>query len=435
MSSQKAMINTLMFYHWDDTLFDGMHLPVGVDRDDVVKSILLETSDFPIIITDLPTLKLAIEIWSKHKVDIWEHLLATTRYIYNPIENYNRVEVETTHLEKRGTGSVKGDGGADTTTYNVSESGSVADSTRENETDSRTSTTNNVEAHSGEDVRNITETVNESNGGVDTRTINETVNESNGGTDNRAINETVTEVNSGDDGTSVTGTSSKTKTGTDELNSTENTTISHTGSDTVLEGVSAFNEQNVFSDHTRTETVFNSGETRNTTRDDVTTYDTTEAVTESSDTTVTYGKETDTTKTVVDDVSYGKETETTKTVSDGLSYGKETDTSTTSTERQSYGEEVETDTAISDSGSREKTGSLNRTLGNTKTGTETHTHSQGNIETRNFDDDFTAERHITGNIGVMTTQDMIKQEREIALFDIVDVIVADYKSEFCILIY
>lgn len=403
MSSQKAMINTLMFYHWDDTLFDGMHLPVGVDRDDVVKSILLETSDFPIIITDLQTLKLAIEIWSKHKVSIWEHLLSTTRYVYNPIENYNRLEVETTHLEKRGTGSIKGDGGADTTTYNVSESGSVADSTRENETDSRTSTTNNVEAHSGEDVRNVTETVTESNGGSDTRTINETV----------------AEVNSGDDGTSVTGTTSKTKTGTDELNSTESTTISHTGSDTVLEGVSAFNEQNVFSDHTRTETVFNSGETRNNTRDDVTTYDTTETETVSTDTTVTYGKETD----------------TTKTVSDGLSYGKETDTSTTSTERQSYGEKVETDTAISDSGSREKTGSLNRTLGNTKTGTETHTHSQGNIETRNFDDDFTAERHVTGNIGVMTTQDMIKQEREIALFDIIDVIVADYKSEFCILIY
>lgn len=40
-----------------------------------------------------------------------------------------------------------------------------------------------------------------------------------------------------------------------------------------------------------------------------------------------------------------------------------------------------------------------------------------------------------GNIGVTTTQEMIKQEREIALFNIYDVIIEDYKHRFCVLVY
>lgn len=41
----------------------------------------------------------------------------------------------------------------------------------------------------------------------------------------------------------------------------------------------------------------------------------------------------------------------------------------------------------------------------------------------------------TGNIGVTATQDLIKKEREIADFNIVDVIVRSFKYRFCILVY
>lgn len=43
--------------------------------------------------------------------------------------------------------------------------------------------------------------------------------------------------------------------------------------------------------------------------------------------------------------------------------------------------------------------------------------------------------HLYGNIGVTTTQEMIKQEREIAQFNIVDQIIEDFKNRFCLLIY
>lgn len=43
--------------------------------------------------------------------------------------------------------------------------------------------------------------------------------------------------------------------------------------------------------------------------------------------------------------------------------------------------------------------------------------------------------HAHGNIGVMSTQDMIRQERSIDLFNVYDIIIEDFKMRFCILVY
>lgn len=367
MSSQKAKINTLLFYHWDNTLFDSMLLPDGLDRDLVVQSILLETSDFPVIITDLETLRVAIFVWSSHRVDVWQHLLETTHYIYNPIENYNRLEHETTLLQKTGTGTIKGDGGNDTITYNL------ADSMEED-----SSTTDTIRENVNTDI----DVSSQKNNSIVSSGSDSTANT---GTDIRAVTDVDTETNTGTDTETVSGSESRSKTGYDETS----------------EGVSAFNEQSVFSDHTRTRTDYNSGDsaTTNTTK------------------TIDFGKETVNDRSINEQFTNGKISTTT--------YGKtetETGTGTETTEEERL-------TTADNHSISSRSGS------GTKTGTETHTHEQGNIETRNFEDSYTADRHISGNIGVTTTQDMIKQEREIALFDIIDVIVADYKNEFCIQIY
>lgn len=51
------------------------------------------------------------------------------------------------------------------------------------------------------------------------------------------------------------------------------------------------------------------------------------------------------------------------------------------------------------------------------------------------DNKLTHSGHIHGNIGVTTSQQMIQSEREVALYNIYDVIIADFKSKFCIGIY
>ena len=40
-----------------------------------------------------------------------------------------------------------------------------------------------------------------------------------------------------------------------------------------------------------------------------------------------------------------------------------------------------------------------------------------------------------GNIGLITTQQMIKEQRDVVLFNIIDYIINDFKERFCILVY
>ena len=47
----------------------------------------------------------------------------------------------------------------------------------------------------------------------------------------------------------------------------------------------------------------------------------------------------------------------------------------------------------------------------------------------------THELHAHGNIGVTTTQKLIREQRDIDLFNIYDIIIEDFKMRFCILIY
>lgn len=47
----------------------------------------------------------------------------------------------------------------------------------------------------------------------------------------------------------------------------------------------------------------------------------------------------------------------------------------------------------------------------------------------------TYERTEQGNIGVTTTQQMIKEERDVSDFSIYDVIVQDFKERFCVIVY
>lgn len=71
----------------------------------------------------------------------------------------------------------------------------------------------------------------------------------------------------------------------------------------------------------------------------------------------------------------------------------------------------------------------------TLSGTDTvkTTGSDKNIEQHSGK--YTRDGHLYGNIGVTSSQDLINQEREIALFNIIDKIIDDFKLRFCLLVY
>ena len=129
-------------------------------------------------------------------------------------------------------------------------------------------------------------------------------------------------------------------------------------------------------------------------QDDATTttaYGKTESDTGSK--TTTFGK----TESESDTTAYGK----TESESDTTAYGKTENV----TEQKTYGQTIQ------------------------KAGNMTHGEQ---IDTSNTG---SHEIHAHGNIGVTTTQKLIREQRDIDLFNLYDIIIEDFKMRFCILVY
>lgn len=101
---------------WDNTLFDGMVLPNGVDKDLVIDTIIQKYGDSPLDHEDPAYLKYYIPVWSKRNLDSWTKLFATLSFDYNPLENALSDETteETRNIDRKqdrtGTASMENSG-------------------------------------------------------------------------------------------------------------------------------------------------------------------------------------------------------------------------------------------------------------------------------------------------------------------------------------
>lgn len=91
----RSTLSVLGLYQYDATIFDNMSLPSNTDKETVINNILMECAELEIIYPDPDFLKLALGVWSKKELPVWEELEKTLHYDYNPIENYNRTETWT----------------------------------------------------------------------------------------------------------------------------------------------------------------------------------------------------------------------------------------------------------------------------------------------------------------------------------------------------
>ena len=87
-----ATMTVLGLYNYNDTLFNDMQLPDGVDPDNVVSNLLLELAELEVIYPSWITMQRAISDWSKARVSSWERMLLALNSDYDPIENYDRRE-------------------------------------------------------------------------------------------------------------------------------------------------------------------------------------------------------------------------------------------------------------------------------------------------------------------------------------------------------
>lgn len=90
--SHTPKLTLIGLYNYDDTLFDKLFLPVGVDKEIAVKTILLSYGEAPLTYPDLDFMKDAIGIWSdKNEWTFWK-ISQALQAEYNPIHNYDRHE-------------------------------------------------------------------------------------------------------------------------------------------------------------------------------------------------------------------------------------------------------------------------------------------------------------------------------------------------------
>lgn len=233
-----------------ESLFDNIKLPDGIDKEVLVNTIMLESSELEMMYSNGDFLKVAIQNWFCRKYPMIERFINATNLEYNPIENYNRVE----------KWKDKSNGGK---TLNSSKQGSST--TTSSNSEDITDTTHNVVTHAGSiSVENDT-TETTAYGKTDTTTYNttDTVSHSNINTQGAQSNSTEDKVSAfntstyspekqssntlgaridSDEGTTTdkkTGTEENKFTGTDKVTTTEsnvqsfNNNDSTSGTDTI----------------------------------------------------------------------------------------------------------------------------------------------------------------------------------------------------------
>lgn len=111
-------LTTIGLYNYDNTLFDGLTFPTGIDKDLAVNTILIRSGEFEVLYPQLDFFKSQIGFWGqKHyrTFDKWVKALAVE---YDPLYNYDRTEEyeDTRAKTEARTENVNNTSSADTTT-------------------------------------------------------------------------------------------------------------------------------------------------------------------------------------------------------------------------------------------------------------------------------------------------------------------------------
>lgn len=89
----KAFISINGLYCYDDTIFNDMILPVGLNRQNLIAVILAENCDIELLYPDAGLMKILLRRWAEMRFHSWERLYQSTIKDYNPLYNYDRTEV------------------------------------------------------------------------------------------------------------------------------------------------------------------------------------------------------------------------------------------------------------------------------------------------------------------------------------------------------
>lgn len=79
-------------YQYDDTIFNDMILPTGIDADLFKQSLLMEKGEFEVLYPNPDFMRHSIQLWSAKWFRTFSEWLKGTQAQWNPIYNYDRYE-------------------------------------------------------------------------------------------------------------------------------------------------------------------------------------------------------------------------------------------------------------------------------------------------------------------------------------------------------
>ena len=91
---RQTTLSILGLYNYDNTIFDNMYVPTGIDKDLLVSNILLECAELEVLLPEPTIMKQAITFWSNAMASVWDKMQASTEFVYNPIWNKDGVITE-----------------------------------------------------------------------------------------------------------------------------------------------------------------------------------------------------------------------------------------------------------------------------------------------------------------------------------------------------
>lgn len=87
-----ATLTMIGLYNYDNTLFDNLTFPPGIDKDLAVNQILMSCEEFEVLYPNLEFMKFQIENWGKKNYFTFDKWVKAFAEEFNPIHNYDRYE-------------------------------------------------------------------------------------------------------------------------------------------------------------------------------------------------------------------------------------------------------------------------------------------------------------------------------------------------------
>lgn len=109
-------ITMIGMYQFDNTLFDGLTLPDGINKQTAVNEILMRAGEFEVNYPDISFMKLAIEHWGNKHFRTFDKWIKALNIEFEPLYNYDRYEEYEDEKENKQKSNAKSE--TDTTSTN-----------------------------------------------------------------------------------------------------------------------------------------------------------------------------------------------------------------------------------------------------------------------------------------------------------------------------